>query len=35
VLPQFADEAVLDRETQLVWQRDLGGHPRVELRAGV
>jgi hypothetical protein len=24
VLPQFANEAVLDRETQLVWQRDLG-----------
>jgi hypothetical protein len=24
VLPEFNNEAVLDRETQLVWQRDLG-----------
>jgi hypothetical protein len=24
VLPEFNNEAVLDKETQLVWQRDLG-----------
>ena len=24
VLPEFSNEAVLDKETQLVWQRDLG-----------
>jgi len=24
VLPEFSNEAVLDKETQFVWQRDLG-----------